>query len=376
VPPNCSTHSTPCIAPIGSGPLRTMRGGDDDYDEELSTCDSNGVNVSPMNTCTTRPPPPTRFLASPVPFVLEHHISTPITSQRSPTYPPDHIGHTVVKGEHPISNPITNQRSLTYSPDYIGRTIAERDTARAISEGLIPDDGAGIFPDGPTRLRLCKARLRRVADECARIKALAAATKQQDEGYEHDSALPAMAGQPPSTQPSPTPLHFEHPNRTPNACTIRPIPKRAPPPTPMAGPNGFWRVGGYTAQGCEVLTYHPHSHTPITKPCAKRFEYGARPFVKDFSTKVMPEIHRPNTGTHAILDAQATPQHCNSNRPKAHTQPPGPPTTTPPWNGLWECTTTPAARDDGADATQPSSRGSMDGIKLSRHAQPPCPSHP
>ena len=70
-----------------------------------------------------------------------------------------------------------------------------------------------------------------------------------------------------------------------------------------------------------------------------------------------------------------TPQHCNSNRPKAHTQPPGPPTTTPPWDGFWECTTTPAARDDGADATQLPSRGSMDGVKLSRHAQPPCPAH-
>ena len=143
----------------------------------------------------------------------------------------------------------------------------------------------------------------------------------------------------------------------------------------MAGPNGFWRVGGYTAQGCEVLTYHPHTHTPITKPRTKRFEHGVRPFVENFSTKATAEIHRPDTEIHAHLDAHATPQHCSSNRPKAHTQPPEPPTSTTPWNSFWKCTATPAARDDEADATPPSVRESMSGIKLSRHTQPPCPSH-
>jgi len=344
---DCSTHSTPCIAPTGSGPLRTMQSGDNDYDEELRTCDSNGANVNPTNTCTTRPPPPTRFLASPVPFVIDHPISTPITTQRSSTYP----------------------------PDYIGRVIAERDTARAISEGLIPDDGAGIFPDGLTRLRLCKARLQRIADECTLIKSLETATKQQFEGDEHDTALPSTTRQPLPTQPSPGPLVFEHPISTPNAHTIRPTPKRAPPPAPMTGPKGFWRVGGYTAQRCEVLTYHSHTHTPITKPRTKRFEHGVRPFVENLSTKATAEIHRPDTKIYAHLDARATPQHCSSNRPKAHSQPPEPPTSTTPWNSFWKCTATPAAREDEADATLPSVREGMSGIKLSRHTQPPCPSH-
>ena len=42
----CSTLSSSCIEPIGSEPVRTMQGGDGDYDEEPSTCDSNGVHVS------------------------------------------------------------------------------------------------------------------------------------------------------------------------------------------------------------------------------------------------------------------------------------------------------------------------------------------
>ena len=347
----------------------------DDDDDEMCTCSDAEPNVSPVGTCSTRPPPPTRLLASPVPYVFEHPISTPITTQRSPTYPPDHIRHTIAKGEHPISTPITNQRSLTYSPNHIGRTIAERDTARAINEGLIPDDGAGIFPDGPTRLRLCKARLQRIADECARIKTLEAATKQQSEGYGQDITLPATARQPLSTQPSPVPLDFEHPISAPNACTTRPIPKRAPPPSPMAGPNGFWRVGGYTAQGCEALTYHSHTHTPITKPRAKWFEHGVRPFVEDFSTKVTAEIHRSDTDAHARHDAHAMPKHYNPNRPKAHTQPPELPTSTAPRNSFWKGTATLAARDDEAEATPPSSRESIHGIKLSRLTQPPCPSH-
>ena len=36
----------------------------------------------------------------------------------------------------------------------------------------------------------------------------------------------------------------------------------------------------------------------------------------------------------------------------------------------------PAARANEMNATQPSSRGSMEGIKLSRQSQPPCPAHP
>ena len=84
---------------------------------------------------------------------------------------------------------------------------------------------------------------------------------------------------------------------------------------------------------------------------------------------------RPDTEILAHLDAHATPQHCSSNRPKAHSQPPEPPTSTTPWNSFWKYTATPAARDDEADATPPSVRESMSGIKLSRHTQPPCPSH-
>ena len=139
-----------------------------------------------------------------------------------------------------------------------------------------------------------------------------------------------------STQPSPVPRDCEHPISTPNACAIRPIPTRAPPPAPMAGPNGFWRVGGYTAQGCEILTYHPHTHTPITTPRAKRFEHSVRPSADDFSTKAMSEPRRIHTDARACFDAHAMPQHCNPNRPKTHTQPPVPPSATSR-DGFWTC---------------------------------------
>ena len=122
-------------------------------------------------------------------------------------------------------------------------------------------------------------------------------------------------------------------------------------------------------------TYHSHTHTPITKPRAKWFEHGVRPFVEDFSTKVTAEIHRSDTDAHARPDAHAMPKHCNPNRPKAQTQPPELPTSTTPRNSFWKGTATLAARDDEADATPPSVRESMSGIKLSRHTQPPCPSH-
>ena len=69
------------------------------------------------------------------------------------------------------------------------------------------------------------------------------------------------------------------------------------------------------------------------------------------------------------------PQHCNPNRPKAHTQPPEPPTSTTSRDSFWKCAATPAARSDETNATPPSSRESMDGMELSRHTQPPCPSH-
>ena len=70
---------------------------------------------------------------------------------------------------------------------------------------------------------------------------------------------------------SPVPLLLDTPPSPPRAYATRPIPRRAQPPTPMAGPRyGFWRVGGYTAQGCEILVYHPHTHTPIIKPHTQR----------------------------------------------------------------------------------------------------------
>jgi hypothetical protein len=142
----------------------------------------------------------------------------------------------------------------------------------------------------------------------------------------------------------------------------------------MAGPNGFWRVGGYTAQGCEVLTYHPHTHTPITTPRAKRFEHGVRPSADDFSTKAMSEPCRTHTDAHACFDAHAMPQHCNPNRPNTHTQPPVPPSATSR-DGFWTCAVTPAARSSEMNATQPSPRRNMEGIKLSRQSQPPCLAH-
>jgi hypothetical protein len=150
---------------------------------------------------------------------------------------------------------LTTQRLPIHSPDHIGRAIAERDNARAISEGLIPDDGAGIFPDGPTRLRLCNARLQRIADECALIKSLEAATTQQAEGDKHDTQM---------------------------ARATKPIPQRLPPTQPMQTPWGRWYVTGYEADGRERLTYQPHTHTPITKPQMRR-THG-------------------NPGTHANLD--------------------------------------------------------------------------
>ena len=69
------------------------------------------------------------------------------------------------------------------------------------------------------------------------------------------------------------------------------------------------------------------------------------------------------------------PQHCNPNRPNAHTQPPEPPSATSR-DGFWTCAVTPAARSDETNATPPSSRGNMEGMKLSRQSQPPCLAHP
>ena len=69
------------------------------------------------------------------------------------------------------------------------------------------------------------------------------------------------------------------------------------------------------------------------------------------------------------------PHHCNPNRPKAHTQPPEPPASTTSRDSFWKCAATPAARGDETNATPPSSRESLDGMELSRHTQPPCPSH-
>ena len=183
---------------------------------------------------------------------------------------------------------------------------------------------------------------------------------------------------PPTSSPaSPVPLsfHLGVPHSPPTALPIRPLPTHAPPPVPMADPNGFWRVGGYTARGSEILTYHPHTHTPITKPRTKRFEPAMRPFVHDLSTKVTAEIHRPKADTHACLDAHAMPQHCNPNRPKAHTQPPEPPTSTTSRDSFWTFAATHTVRNDESNATPPTSRESMDGMKLSRLNQPPCPSH-
>jgi hypothetical protein len=84
------------------------------------------------------------------------------------------------------------------------------------------------------------------------------------------------------------------------------MPARAPPPGPMAGPNGFWRVGGHTVQGGEILTYHPHTHTLITKPRAQRFEPTVRPFADDFETKNKSEIRRLQADTRAGSNAHAS----------------------------------------------------------------------
>ena len=85
---------------------------------------------------------------------------------------------------------------------------------------------------------------------------------------------------PPPAQPSAQAPHTTTPTLpriaspefgVPQTHAFRPQPSRAPPPAPTNGPRG-WRVGGYTAQKQEILTYHSHTHTPITKSHARRLE--------------------------------------------------------------------------------------------------------
>ena len=150
-------------------------------------------------------------------------------------------------------------------------------------------------------------------------------------------------------------MFLDTPHTPPRACIARPVPTQAPPPAPVANLKGFWRVGGYTAQIGEILVYHPHTHTPITKPHARRFEPAKRPFADSSSTSNSSEMRRIQTDACVRYGAHAVKQPGNPNRPNTQAQPPGPRTCTQRVRRAmasgWNFSLAHAARDDDASPT-------------------------
>ena len=174
---------------------------------------------------------------------------------------------------------------------------------------------------------------------------------------------------------SPAPLSLDIPHNFPRARITRPAPTHAPPPAPVANLKGFWRVWGYTAQRSEILVYHPHTHTPITKLRARRFEPAKRPLADSSLTYDSSGMRQIRTDAYVRYGAHAVMQPGSPNRPNTQTQPPESLTTNSTSDGFWSFLRMRAARDDEANPTMPSTRRNMDGIELSRHRSValPCP---
>ena len=123
---------------------------------------------------------------------------------------------------------------------------------------------------------------------------------------------------------------------------------------PLNRQLGLHAWGAHRSLECEH-----HSRRPSATPAASRSGLAAKITQEGWTQKR--QICRLRTLLHEKYLL------CGNTSPTC--------TSTAPWDSFWECTATPAARDDEADTTPPSPRGSIDGIKLSRHTQPPCPSH-
>ena len=66
---------------------------------------------------------------------------------------------------------------------------------------------------------------------------------------------------------TPTPPRIASPQfAVPQMRAFRPRPSRAPPPAPINGPRGLWRVGGYTVQKHEINM----RSSPITRTCLRQ----------------------------------------------------------------------------------------------------------
>ena len=142
------------------------------------------------------------------------------------------------------------------------------------------------------------------------------------------------------------------------------------------GVRSWGRVG---AQKHEILTYHPHTRTPITKPHARRLEpITASPWPtlalheqRHISSTNSNNLNLPSGGDTERIPLQPP---CLK-AVHAHSQPSTPlPYATS--GDFWTSTQTPVAREDCANTALPFPRRSADGIKLSRHSQPPSPPQP
>jgi hypothetical protein len=152
----------------------------------------------------------------------------------------------------------------------------------------------------------------------------------------------------------------------PQTHAFRTQPSRAPPPAPTNGPRGLWRVGGYTAQKQEILTYHPHTHTPITKPHARRLEsIDASPWPASAShERRHVSLADPNNHTYPSWSDNERAPLQSPDLKDLHTYPQPPaPSTSATSSDFWMTSQTPVLRDDDADAILPPSRRCTEGTK-------------
>jgi ribonuclease HI len=228
-------------------------------------------------------------------------------------------------------------QTTTEQSDPIAALRVECMRAERILAGTLNDDGAGVHEDPRDRLLVYQRRLAHLHHCSSELPGEDANSLPSSPPAARPHAPVNTCGPGHGTRthtrtPSPTAL-LPPPSLTASLPAphvrltrlTRPQPTRAPPHVPLTTPTGYWRVHGFTRAGQETLSFHPHKHTPVTRPRAHAAcmyhpadELSAAP--AHLVTHPSPATH--NTCEHERTHAQAD----NRNRPHTHSQPapPGP----------------------------------------------------